>query len=496
MKPDLERYVRCPRCYGKVILSRSAQIDGAVLDGVLECVSCEKAYPVVSGVALLAVIDRTWAPMLKEFASRIEISERVELDGDFEKDREAARDYHEAVRRNADELLEESLSKVKIGEGTRVLEVGAGLGEFSGRMADMGANVVSMDVEWSNLHFTLANDVYGSYFSRVMGDANRIPFKDSTFDVTCCRSTLHHLDHIGGAIKEMARVTKPGGQILLISEPIRSMLDDEEEYLKGIFDYEQGLNERTVPVTEYTLTMARYCSRVTVSCYRPSYRARTTRLFESLGLDGRKFFKDFESVGLLHSFKLLLTGAEVNVFGRRNHLKARKPRPLADEDIIGYADELVTAGWAKEHIKRLHRSCIDAVSLPDSARLFVSGRDVATRGWHSPEQVGDTTYRYTTKIACCQLRNARDRDRLSLRLLGYPPGAGHAAGDIVVNGIVAGRFEIPGYEWVEVSFDKPPIDENVLEIVIRNDFTFVVDEVLHNGDPRELGVGVDSIRQE
>ena len=498
MKPDLQSIVRCPECYGRMALSVTESKDGVVFDGSLECISCGRCFPVVSGVALLAVIDRTWEPMLREFAARIEISEQVDQSGGFEKDREdSAGEYHEAVERNADELLEEALAYCGPLEGLRVLDVGAGLGELSARMADAGADVVSVDVEWSHLHFTLKNQVYQSYFSRVMGDVNRIPFKDCAFDVTCCRSTLHHLGDIKGSIKEMARVTRPGGHVLLISEPIRPFLDTEQEYLEGIFDFEQGLNEHTVPITEYTIPMALYCPTARVSYYRPSSRERTGRVLDRLHLDPTRLYRDHEQVGLIRSLKLLLTGAEVNVLGRRGILRAHKPRGFRPGEILGYGEDLVVSSErSKEHLQRLHRACLDPASLPESVRLFTATRETATRGWRSPEQVGDETYRYTTRLATCQLRNDRRKQNLSLRLLGYPSGAGAATGEVMVNGLPAGRYEIEGRNWVDFSFAKPANDEEILQVVIRNTSTFVADEVLHNGDVRELGVGVEVIWQE
>ena len=471
--------------------------DGAVFDGALECLSCGKAFPIVSGVALLSVIDRTWEPMLREFAARIEITEQVMQGEGFEKDREdTADDYHEAVVRNADELLEEGLAQCGSLVGKRVLEVGAGLSVVSARMAEEGADVVSMDAEWSHLHHTLEHNVYDTYFSRVMGDANRLPFKDCAFDVTCCRSTLHHLADIPGAIKEMARVTKPGGLLLFLSEPIRSLMDVEQECLVGMFDFEQGLNERMVPITTYLVPIARYCPRATVSYYRPSRHERTAQVLDRLRLDPTKLYKDYENVGLVHALKLALTGAEVNMFARRGHLRARKPLTLADDEILGYGYDLVIGhAWSKEQLQRLHRACLDAGSLPESAKLYEVGREIATRGWRPPEQVGEETFRYTNRTATCNLRNERDKSSVCVRLLGYPEGAGAATGEVVINGLSAGSYEIVGREFVELAFAKPEPAEDVLEIVIRNHNTFVADEILHNGDPRELGVAVDKIWQ-
>lgn len=50
------------------------------------------------------------------------------------------------------------------------------------------------------------------------GDVTKIPFPDSHFEHTMCVAVLHHLstqERRAIAIKELIRVTKPGGQILI-----------------------------------------------------------------------------------------------------------------------------------------------------------------------------------------------------------------------------------------------------------------------------------------
>ncbi len=48
------------------------------------------------------------------------------------------------------------------------------------------------------------------------GDAARLPFPDAQFDVVVCRFAFHHLDDPGLAAREMARVCRPGGHVVVI----------------------------------------------------------------------------------------------------------------------------------------------------------------------------------------------------------------------------------------------------------------------------------------
>ena len=85
-------------------------------------------------------------------------------------------------------------------------------------------------------------------------------------------------------------MTRPGGKLLFISEPTRSVLDSEIEYLEGIFDYEQGLNEQTPLVTSYTLPMRYACREVEVTYSRPGCMERTEKLFQRVRVDLRQAF--------------------------------------------------------------------------------------------------------------------------------------------------------------------------------------------------------------
>jgi len=47
-------------------------------------------------------------------------------------------------------------------------------------------------------------------------DACHLPFPDGTFDSTFCVAVLQHIRDIGGAVAELARVTRPGGRVLAV----------------------------------------------------------------------------------------------------------------------------------------------------------------------------------------------------------------------------------------------------------------------------------------
>jgi ubiquinone/menaquinone biosynthesis C-methylase UbiE len=53
----------------------------------------------------------------------------------------------------------------------------------------------------------------------VQADAARLPFADGAFDLVVARGVLHHLPDVTGALREWRRTLRPGGAVVLVSEP-------------------------------------------------------------------------------------------------------------------------------------------------------------------------------------------------------------------------------------------------------------------------------------
>ena len=102
-------------------------------------------------------------------------------------------------------------------EKSTVLEIGSGLGSDSRLMARAGARTVSMDLCFGNISMTLTGmRLLGLGGAGVCADAERLPFKDNTFDVVYSFGVLHHTPDTEAAIREAYRVLKKGGRCIVM----------------------------------------------------------------------------------------------------------------------------------------------------------------------------------------------------------------------------------------------------------------------------------------
>lgn len=82
----------------------------------------------------------------------------------------------------------------------------------------------------------------------IVSDIENIPVNDNTFDCIICTEVLEHVPEPILAIREMSRILKPGG-ILLMSAPLGSGLHQEPFHFYGGFTphfYNKVLNENNL----------------------------------------------------------------------------------------------------------------------------------------------------------------------------------------------------------------------------------------------------------
>src|SRR5436190_15535511 len=95
----------------------------------------------------------------------------------------------------------------------RAVDSGTGAGTLALALAPLVREVVGVDVVPELLERARANAPANITF--VEGDATSLPFEPASFDLVCCRRTLHHIARPELVVAQMARLTRPGGRVFV-----------------------------------------------------------------------------------------------------------------------------------------------------------------------------------------------------------------------------------------------------------------------------------------
>ena len=144
---------------------------------------------------------------------------------------------------------------VKDARGLRVLEVGAAKAWAARFWLERDCEFVATDILVDKQIGVGRGAFYGD-FGRVQADGEHLPFPDDHFDITYCVATLHHALDLNRMVREMARVTKPGGTVAGLNEGVRGLLrsaDNPDQQAEK----DLGINEHVHTALSYAAIFAR-----------------------------------------------------------------------------------------------------------------------------------------------------------------------------------------------------------------------------------------------
>lgn len=110
----------------------------------------------------------------------------------------------------------ESWIAESVGPGSKVLEIGAGTGEFTGTALSSGAEVVATDISSASLD--VLSDRYGEAevaLTVCVADMEALPFDDASFDCVTSAGSLSYGDN-ETVLFEIFRVLRPGGRFICV----------------------------------------------------------------------------------------------------------------------------------------------------------------------------------------------------------------------------------------------------------------------------------------
>ncbi len=122
-----------------------------------------------------------------------------------------------------DDFLRLVVERLGLGPTRSVLDVGCGLGHWSrvltrGLPALTEITGIDPDEAWVRQARLVDEDRQSVQTSVFQGRGEQLPYPDGSFDLVTCQTVLIHVADVPAVLREMCRVVRPGGTVL-VAEP-------------------------------------------------------------------------------------------------------------------------------------------------------------------------------------------------------------------------------------------------------------------------------------
>ena len=105
-----------------------------------------------------------------------------------------------------------------VDRGARVLDAGCGVGGMATVLAGLSAALVAVDIDAENVRETgerLREGGFAASADAHVADITALEDTEASFDLVWCSRVVHHLPDMLAGVRELARVTKPGGTVAI-----------------------------------------------------------------------------------------------------------------------------------------------------------------------------------------------------------------------------------------------------------------------------------------
>jgi SAM-dependent methyltransferase/uncharacterized protein YbaR (Trm112 family) len=258
VKSELLSFLQCPSCgsHGSLALDSTVADHRETREGRLDCRICKSERPICDGVADLMLDPSPEVTAEAEGLKRFALE--MQRDG-WDRARILRLPHEEhgywwAQWRGMKRLLE----TVPFTPGQRILDIGANTCWASAAFARAGLWTVALDISMTEMQGLRTADWWfedqGIYFERVLAQMGSLPFADSSFDWVFCCEVLHHNSRrqMARALREIHRVLRPGGSLLVMNEPLRWPTDLKRDHAAEVAQF--AGNEHVYFFLEYLWT--------------------------------------------------------------------------------------------------------------------------------------------------------------------------------------------------------------------------------------------------
>lgn len=142
----------------------------------------------------------------------------------------------------------------RLGSGLRVVDLGAGVGWLSHRLAQLGHHPMAVDLTTDDRDGLGAGRHYSPAWPRVQAEFDRLPLAAEAADLVIFNASLHYSTDYEVTLAEALRVLTPGGTVAVVESPIyrrpesgRRMVEER----RADFARRYGTRSEALPSRDY-----------------------------------------------------------------------------------------------------------------------------------------------------------------------------------------------------------------------------------------------------
>jgi len=131
---------------------------------------------------------------------------------------DTAKNIDQVKKAYTNEVYENILTKIKLTEKDRILDVGCGSGILGSKIKEKSVLYVGLDISFESLKQFFKINEFENKPNLVQSITNAIPFKDDLFNISILNGVTEHfssMELLKNTLEEMERVTSKDGRIFL-----------------------------------------------------------------------------------------------------------------------------------------------------------------------------------------------------------------------------------------------------------------------------------------